>query len=386
MTLPKGVRMLGYRNVTTSKIDASYNQSQAESPLSYQLKVDAETLSQASDAVNVYFEQLRAINPAAYDQFTYGEYRVSGEAKLNVHGLGLGYGITDRLTVYGVLPYYRADVQVKFKQLRRSNTQQIAEAVEDSSRDDPDSAVGNIAYALPEASGPLMQSVVVNTYGYKEVGDWHGTGYGDLELGATYKLVDRGWWGASLTGGAVAPTGRVDDPDLLQDVGFGDGQWDAFAESAAGYTWDDSLRFGTILRYTYQAPSRKILRVPTNRDFTMSAQKGEFDVKFGDKIDSTWLATYSFNDWFSLTPAYELNYQTSSRYESKYGAANDYLAYNSDRIAHVARLSGSVSTIQPFLKKQFLLPAQLNINVQQTVGGKNVPKVGRFEVELRVMF
>jgi hypothetical protein len=32
-TLPKGVRLLAYRNVTTSKIKANYNQAQAETPM-----------------------------------------------------------------------------------------------------------------------------------------------------------------------------------------------------------------------------------------------------------------------------------------------------------------------------------------------------------------
>ncbi len=190
----------------------------------------------------------------------------------------------------------------------------------------------------------------------------------------------------SATGGVVAPTGRQDDPDLLQDIAFGDGQWDLFAEAAIGYSYSDELRFGTTLRYTYQAPTEKTLRVPTNRDYTLSDQKGTFDVKFGDRIDNTWVTTYSFNDWVSVSPAYEVFYQMPSRYESSYGVANDYLAYNSDRMGHTGRITTSLSTIAPYLKKQFALPGQLNFIVQQTLAGQNVPKVGRFEVELRVLF
>ena len=79
-------------------------------------------------------------------------------------------------------------------------------------------------------------------------------------------------------------------------------------------------------------------------------------------------------------------YQAESQYESKYVKADQWLSENSDKMEHQVQLTTSISTIQPFLKKKFLLPAQINMNVVQTVGGKNVPKVGRFEVELRMLF
>ena len=385
-TLPQGVRMLGYRNVTTTIVNSEFNQAQAETPLGSTINASAANLATIGDSVNYYIEQLKTISPEAYNKFTLGRFSVGGEAQLNVNGMGLGWGLTDRLTVYGIMSYYSANVRVKYKQLEQSNTQEVADILQNSGVSDGDAALANITAALPTTSGTTLQSVLVNTYGYKEIGDWYGSGYGDTELGATYGLIDRGYWGLSLTGGVVAPTGREDDPDLLQDVAFGDGQWDVFTETAIGYAVNDNLRFGTYLRYTYQAPADKTLRVPTSRDVPLSSQKGRFNVKYGDRIDTSFNMTATFNDWFSFTPAYEFFYQLPSQYESSYSAANEYLAVNSDRMGHVARFTTSISSIQPYLKKQFLLPATLNFHVQQTVAGKNVPKVGRFEVELKLLF
>lgn len=378
--------MLGYRNVTTTTINSEYNQGQAETPLSYSLNANANSLSSISDSVSYYLEQLRAINPAAYEQFSYGRFTVGGEARLNVNGLGLGWGLTDKLTVYGIMTYYSANVRVKYKQLQQSNTQQIADLLQGSGQTDGDAAIAAITAALPPSSGNMLQSVIVNTYGYDEVGDWYGAGYGDTELGATYGLIDHGYWGLSLTGGVTVPTGREDDPDLLQDIAFGDGQWDVFTETALGYTVNDSLSFGSYLRYTYQAPADKTLRIPTSQDLPLSAEKGRFNVKYGDRLDASFLTKVTLNDWFSFIPSYEFFYQLPSRYESSFGPANDYLAYNSDRLGHTARFTTSISSIQPYLKKQFLLPATLNFHVQQTIAGKNVPKVGRFEMELKLLF
>ena len=385
-TLPKGVRMVAYRNVNTTKIDATYNQSQAAAPIAYDMNANGASLKDSNQATRMYFEQLRAINPQAADDLSLGEFQVSAEAQMTVHGFGAGYGINEKLTFYGILPYYNARVDMKYKQISGSNAQQVSDQVQASGQGDVDSAIANITASLPSVTGELVQSVVVNTFKYDEVGSWQGAGYGDAELGAMWRVVDRGTWGFALTGGVVAPTGKVDDPDLLQDIAFGDGQWDAFIESAQGFSVSDSLSFGSTVRYTYQAAGEKELRVPTSRDFTLSAQKGDFTVKYGDRVDAVLMSTYAFNDWFSVTPAYEFNYQMSSVYESPYKEANEYLAYNSDRIGHVARLTSSISSVQPFLKKKFVLPAVINVVVQQTVGGKNIPKMGRFEVELRMLF
>lgn len=385
-SLPKGVRLMAYRNVNTTKIDATYNQSQAVSPLSFDVNADAKTLESVGEAVRVYFEELRAISPEAYNQMTFGQFNFSAEAQVQVHGFGAGYGINDRLTVYGILPYYTARVDMKYRQIRPSNVNEVADEVEQSGGGDVDSTIANITNALPGATGNLLQSVVVNTFKYEELGNWQGSGYGDLELGAMYRLADHGTWGLAVTSGIVAPTGVEDDPDLLQDIAFGDGQWDVFVEGAYGFIINDNFMLGNTLRYTYQAPAEKSLRIPLDRDFSLGDSKGSFEVKYGDKIDYVFSMTYTMNDWFSVTPAYEMNYQMSSEYDSIYGEANDFLAYNSDRMGHIARLTTTVSSIQPYLKKQFALPATINLNLQQTFAGQNVPKMGRVELEFRMLF
>jgi hypothetical protein len=87
-----------------------------------------------------------------------------------------------------------------------------------------------------------------------------------------------------------------------------------------------------------------------------------------------------------VTPVYRFMYQTPSEYSSKFTQADEYLGYNSDKQEHQVQLTTSFSTITPFLKKQFVLPAQINVNAVQTVAGKNVPKASRFEVEIRMLF
>lgn len=382
-TLPKGVRLFAYRNVKTSPIDAEYNQSQSLNPLSYDVKANAQTLSGLSTTVQAAFDEIRSESQAAYDKLTFGDFNLSAQAQVQVHGFGGGFGITDRLTVYGILPFYDARVNMQYRQTRNSNAQEVADEFNNG---DINGAISSIVGAIPSVNGNLIQSIVVNTLGYKPIGNWHGRGYGDFELGAMYVLHDSTRWGLATTNGIMAPTGRQSDPDLLQDIAFGDGQWDIFTEFALAYMPSDSWRFGTTWRYTYQAPSEKTLRIPFDEDVPLGDTKGRFDVKFGDRVDATISATHIFNDWLSFSPLYELAYQMPSKYESKYSDANRILAANSDRIAHNVRLSGSFSTVTPYTKKKFLLPAVITMNVQQTVAGKNVPKMTRYEIEFRMYF
>ncbi len=382
--LPKGVRALGYRNVTTTPIKSNFNQFRSETSLSTNFRVDAITLNDISNNILIPGQD---IDETAYKNLLVGEYGVDAQARANVNGFGFAYGLTDKLMLYTEIAYYNANVTSRIKRTKGNNYKEIEQYLRSKGNITySDKQVAEILHNMIDLNEQNIQSVITNYYNYKPIGTWQGQGYGDMETGVMIKAIDKGTWGLQVYPGVVLPTGRQDDPDILQDIGFGDGQFDVFGELGTGYIVNDNLSFGTRFRYTYQAPSKKELRVPTARDFSLSSQKGEFDVKYGDKLNFMVNSTVAVNDWFSFTPVYRYLYQMKSEYDSSFGAANDYLSYNSDKQEHQVQLTASVSSIQPFLKKKFALPAQFNFNIVQTVSGKNVPKVGRFEVELRLIF
>jgi hypothetical protein len=382
-TLPKGVRIIGYRNIVTSKVNSNFNQFRSEKSLGGQFRVDAATL----DQIPAFCGTLQQSLPAeVYKNLAVGEYKVDAAAQFNVQGTGFGYGITDKVMFYGEIAYYQARVEANIKRTKGNTYEQTADYLEQQNGGVLDATLAANLRSMIDADEKTVQSFITNNYGYKPIGDWYGSGYGDMETGLMAKVVDKGIWGVMVYPGLILPTGRQDDPNILQDVGFGDGQFDLFTEVATGYVVNDYFNLGTTLRYTYQAPTSKELRVPTSRDFTLTSDKGNFNVKYGDKINWMVNSTFGVNDWLSFTPVYRFMYQMSSEYTSQFAAADNYLAYNSDRLEHQVQLTTTVSTIQPLLKKKFLLPAQINLNLVQTVAGKNVPKVGRFELEFRMLF
>jgi hypothetical protein len=383
-TLPQGVRILGYRNVTTSKVKSNYNQFRSETSLGSQFRIDANTLNSLGGNIIVPGQD---INADAYNKFLVGEYKVDASAQFNVQGFGFGYGLTDRVMLYAEVAYYNAQVKTNIKRTKKNTYSDTSNIIQNGSGGPGDDTIAEALNNLPDVDEAVIQSAITNHYGYQPIGDWYGSGYGDMETGLMAKVVDRGTWGVMLYPGMILPTGRQDDPDILQDVGFGDGQLDLFAEVGTGYIVNDYLNFGTTLRYTYQTPTSKSLRAPESQDFSLSARKTNFDVKYGDRLNWMLNSTFGFNDWLAFTPMYRFMYQLPSEYSSEqYPEANEFLSKNSDKTEHQVQLTTTLSSIQPFLKKKFLLPAQINMNLVQTIGGKNVPKVGRFEIELRMMF
>jgi hypothetical protein len=380
--LPKGVRVIGYRNVTTGKISSNFNQSGQESDLGSSFKIDASTINKMTN--NVIIPGVD-IDESAYKNLVVGEYKIDADAQFNVHGTGFGYGLTDRVMLYAEVAYYNAQVRARIQRTAGNTYSKVAEMLENSGRPQDRIIAENLRNMI-DANEGTIQSVVTNYYGYKPLGDWYGSGYGDMETGFMIKAVDKGIWGLMLYPGVVLPTGREDDPDILQDVGFGDGQYDLFGELSTGYIINDRLNIGTTMRYTYQAPASKTLRVPNEQNFQLSDQKGNFNIKYGDKFNWTLRSTYSLNDWISFTPVYRFIYQANADYDSQFTNANKYLSYNSHRLEHQAQLTTSLSSITPFLKKQFILPAQINMNLVKTISGENVPNQERFEIEFRMLF
>src|SRR5688572_13192957 len=82
-TLPKGVRIMGYRNVTTSRIQSNFNQFGTERPLGTQFRVDADTFNSMAGNVVTPGDDVDA---NAYNALLVGEYAVDASAQVNAHG------------------------------------------------------------------------------------------------------------------------------------------------------------------------------------------------------------------------------------------------------------------------------------------------------------
>jgi hypothetical protein len=390
-TLPEGVRAFAYHYTATNGITSSYNDQKQNDPHFIQQNFDAKTLEGVNKATNSLFNELKKSSPEAYNKFSFGSYEARAKANINVQTTAFGYGITKKYTSYVTFPYYRAKVDLDIDRTQESKHSEVSNTLGASN----DYGAGNqltllweeVAKNLPDASPGVIQSVIVNHYQYEPLGSWSGEGPGDLEWMNMYRLTDWKDAGLMICGGLVLPTGREDNPDMIQDVAFGDGQLDAFTEFGGGVSFfKGQYQVDSYTRLTYQAPSQKTKRAYTSSDFPLTNEKAEFEEKLGNKVLVGFINTYVPTHWSALSVEYQFNYKEADRYSSSNSLANSALAANTETHSQALKFMVELSSVDFYFKKKFPLPMKVYLSMQDTIAGKNTPDVTRYDFELRFFF
>lgn len=387
--LPAGRHAVGLKHVSTGNISSSYGSDGERDEYIIREEFTADILKDVNEASEIYFEELKNTSPEAYEQFTFGEYQGTGRGRVEVLGFGIGRGITDRLTVYGAIGHYRGKVEFSVERTKEGNIPQVVETLgKAASSDEMADLLHQITSQFPDVNKELLQSIVVNLYEYEPLGDWSGKGFGDLELGMLYKLGD--WRQYSLiTGlGVNLPTGRVDNPDILQDIGFGDGQTDIWGEvhlTTKPFLYD-RIQLGSMFRYVHQRPKARTLRVPESSEFPLTDQKAEFKEKLGDVKEMAIEARGHWNDWLMSYVRFSHHEKSKNKYYSDFPVANEIHALNSNTEVQVLTIGKKLSTIGPFFRNKFPLPLDFEVSAQSMLSGKNIPNYQRFDIEFKFFF
>jgi len=386
-TLPKGVRTFVYKRVQTDEVLGSYDdQGQFES-LDQVFSLDA-SLASDIDEFKATVTEMKELAPDAYDKFSIGEFKLGAKANINADAFALGWGISDRITVYSFIPYMRASVQMDLKKTQENTYQEVGNRLR-SNIDCPEcqSIAQAVSEDIPNVTEENFQSIIVDELGYKPLGTWEGRGFGDAEIGIIYNFYKTVTGGSAAALGAVAPTGRVDNPDILQDLSFGDGQWDVFAELGGAKSFFDGLiTLNAFSRFTYQIQSEKRLRVPFAKGLAISDSTGLFTEKLGNIILGSTYAEFRVLPYLYINPGFSYEKRFSSSYESSYANANNFLADNSDLERFSYKLQLELTTIGLYKNKKFPLPGKLIFGYQNTFKGTNTPKVSQLEAEVRLFF
>lgn len=390
-TLPKGVRLGVYRNVK-SQVDSTYNKTSNESPLSYQIEANVDFLESIENETIQTALALLKPYPKAYENLNLGEYKIDAKADVEVDGYGFAYGVTNKVTAYMIMPIYKANVKMNYKRTKSNSYDTIANNLQDNTNDDFAQAIGTFVDQYSDkldVDSGFLQSLVVNGLGYDEVGDWQGEGLGDVELGIMYNFLTTNKYGLLLSGGTVAPTGRTDDPDIIQDINFGDGQWDIFTEFGGSYHLSSKFVFNSFYRYTYQFATDKSLRVPYSADVNFGDEKQSYKEKLGNKSLFHLSTDYYVNDWILFNAAYEYESIDEAQYTARntdYSYSENYLAASTGSETHNVRLTSEFTTVGLYQQKKFVLPAAVKFIYQTMLEGTNTAKVDRYEVEFRMYF
>lgn len=367
-TLPEGVRNITYRFIQTGNITGSYGSSGSFKGYNVNANINADAIRGVNAAVDTYLDTLSADD---YANFSFGTFQGNAKSKVSAQAFGAGYGVTNKLTVYGFIPFYEAvvDLQIERTEKGRNN---VGTAIQLEN--------------LPDVDVRLIQSLFVNYYQYQPLGKWRANDFGDAELGMMYQL--RKWRnaGALINAGVVLPSGREDNPDILQDIAFGDGQFDIFYEFGGGVNLNPDWSLDNWTRATYQFESQETVRLPDSKTFPITSAKGEARIKLGNKFMNSTQVNFLASDEWSQSLLYSLEYTEPTNYSSNKPASDKILEENTEKIAHIARLNISYSTLSLYKQKRFLMPINFNVALQSIFAGKNTPKYERADFEVRFFF
>lgn len=388
-TLPKNVNTFVVKHVLASKIESKYNSESRPESLDLKEEFNTSKLEDISNVIKNYFEELKAISPEAYSNFSLGEFSADVHAEVSAQGYGYGFGLTDHLTIYGSLPVYHIKTDIKFTQTKPSNLAAIQASVRNSNTD---SAVGkfvrDLTLQLPNSNAELLQSIVVNHYKYEPVGTWEKDALGDAEVGFIYRLTDQTDMGMAISMGAVLPTGEADNPDSLQDVSTGDGQYDAFAETGMGIGFfDNTIQFDVKGRYTYQFEGKKDVRWIDDPDVPLAAEKRTVREKLGNKTDLSATVTLNPTHWLNFSSSYIVGQTEATRYlDVKDPKVKAALENNTDSSTRWLKLGMGLSAVEAYRRKVFDVPFEISVSAQRLLTAKNTASYDRVDLDLKLYF
>ncbi len=381
--LPEGVRNVDFRTVNAS-LDEKTDASGKTVPLASPLMQDLTFNKMASGESELKGNQLRAflLNNGFDANLAVGRFTADLKGNLSVVAPVLSYGLTSDLTLAIAVPYYRANTSVKVGFTPNATGQAFLDALAKPENNNT-AAAREAGLKLNDAVGRL--NAKLRDHGFNELNDWSASGLGDITLAAKAKVYERGPLSLATTGGAVAPTGRIDDPDILTDVAFGDGQWDLFGQVAA----DEDLGLGFGLnqyaKYTAQLPGTKTVRAAT-KDESIEVRKVRTRYKLGDKFDGGASLQYAA----VLGPLVGVGASYFRKIGDVYRGVDPLvkakLEDETDQEALNGELQLGYSTVALYQQKRFAVPFEIKATYLKQVASRHIPVTDLAQFDLNLFF
>lgn len=330
------------------------------------------------------FPALALLGPGA----TLGTTRLRSRVNIDFTALTMGYGISDDLTVGFILPYSHIHTGVGFAM--SGGNVGFNPAFNAGLPIGP----GNFPFApvggpvAPMGSAGVQRLLIDPAFGYryKPVGSVATSGIGDPTFGFLWRLYKGTHDSAVLGLGVHAGWARDDDPDDLFDVQASDGSTDLEARleyfRALGAGWDLRLfarhREQTADRVTRRIPRPGEILAPFSTRERVERDLGdyrEYDIELGHSIGA-WRG--------SLT--WHLYEKSGDHYRSSRGTDVSALEANTHIRADQWRAGLSWSGVGAFLRGALPLPIVVKLEMQDTYGGRNFPKVRDVYVQVTSFF
>lgn len=388
--VPTGVRALVYKHVEAS-VPLSYDSQGFTSDYSIREILGTNVITGISADVASAYNELHKVDAALAESVDLGKIDVTPEIKVKADAFGLAWGLSDRLMVAVGVPVMKASVTLSggyYNSGAIANAAKQLRAITDPNVKDKATAFAQVLEQLPEIKGEYLEGVIVNNFGYKPVGNWYGSGIGDVQLFAQYKTYEGEKYKNALKFGVELPTGRTDDPDNLLDIPFGSGYYKTYLEAQNDYQIvDEYLALNVMGRYQYDWSADRTYRLRPSLSFPLTSDKENIHYKPGN----VWLfgTELSTKLWKSVGFSTALSRKIKSR-DSIHGARSNYdyalLEHGTDTRTDTLEATLSYSTVDLFLRKRFPVPLKIGATVSRVIAGRNTEQVNQTSLNFEMYF
>ncbi|MGK5084227.1 hypothetical protein WDW37_13105 [Bdellovibrionota bacterium FG-1] len=372
-TLPAGIRNPRFIDVFTS-ITSKFTDTGGTEPLGNPLN----KVVTWNDVLNAQEDAAKRTNVAAIlsknglrvegsPGVTTGEVNTFADVKV----AALAIGLTDRLTIAGVLPIVRINVSAATGFVANSDAQQFVR----------DIGLSSNPLTAEEAANKLDDAVnqKLIRLGYQPIPSSQTiSGVGDAQMIAKYRLHDDGVNSVALKGSLIFPTGIAPDPDKALDIPTGDGRYGL----GFGAIYDRKLpwdfRWNIYGTYTALLPHTVVKRIPTSVEDKLSADKEGLQERTRSQVAlGTGLEHHFSGAGISLGGGYAFQYMTRADYRpgtlvddpGRYLLLDEIQPLES---LHSVLASAGFSTVEWYKAKKFVYPFQVNFSYTHPLTGRNV--------------
>lgn len=383
--MPKGVRKLSVRSAETSfkeKTDASGEAASVVSPLAKDLTF--KQIAKGYSGINrTQVEAFLQANNFGDDE-SVGKFSADFAGNVSVMAPIFAIGVTERLTLGGAIPYYRANTSVKVGFRPNERGQQFLNSLADPYSNQVAKAQ-EAGRKLNDAVGQLNDKLATN--GYSALGDWEKKGWGDTTVLAKYSALQSRYLNAAVTGGFVAPTGTGDDPDVLTDIPFGDGQWDLFS----GVSLDQPiLKYAYIneyFQYTAQLPGKKDVRLKTSEE-PIEVPRENVGFNLGDKVEVGTSLNLDSYDGAVVGVGYNYFKKFSDRYRlsDAQAGAQDSLQEETTQTTTEAEFQLGYSGVRAYQRGQIVAPFEVIGSYKKQLRSTNAPVKDLAQLDVTMFF
>jgi hypothetical protein len=383
--MPKGVSRLNLRVVNTTindKTDGGGSAQDLAQPLAKQLQFK-DVLKGEQDELKRELTAGFLLANGISESASLGSFEADLAGRVTVYAPIFSFGITDRLTIAATLPVYDASVNANLGFRPGQGSTAFRDTLVAGYNNQAEGARDFVS-RINDATNRLGNKLVEN--GYQRIEPWRETALGDAQVLAKYAVLKDAPVNVALTGGAVVPTGRIDDPDNLIDIGFGDGQWDGFFQVSADQPVAQSgFYFNQYARYTVQFEDEQTLRLKTAEE-TIEVAKSKVGRDLGDKLNGG--AALLFEGDTGLTSGVGYNFYQKSKDVFRTGdaAAKAELERNTFQRSHEAELAIGYSGVPAFRRGQIPAPFEVGLTYKRQLASENMPVTHFFQLETGVFF